>query len=171
MRLYAAQVPIIAREIVRGLLDAEYIELEDGAEEEAELDAAGVLREYIRVERDIGRQARESTVGEAPGAEQREKRRLAKAKNFKLGEDALEYIQGQVIEMFLQSNNVAEVFADDRQMRVVIAAVMKKHARDRSDELDIEVRSKLKNLEDGSSAFNIEYEKAMAQVKRIKGLE
>lgn len=171
MRLYAGQVPIIAREIVRGLRDAEYIDVEDDLVEEAELDAAGVLREYIRVEREISRQAREATAGEPAGAEQREKRRLAKAKNFKIGEDALEYVQSQIIETFLQSNNIEEVFATDREMRVVIASVLKRHAKDRSDELDVEVRSKLKNLEENSAAFEIEYQKALATAKRIKGLE
>jgi hypothetical protein len=169
MRLYAAQVPIIAREMIRSLLEAELIELEEGSDEEAELDVVGVLREYVRVEREINRKARELSAGD--GNEQRIRRRLAKEMHVGIGDDAVEYVVGQLIETFLHSHHVAEVFGSDRELRAVLQQILKRLARDRSDELDVAVRSKLKNLEEGSSAWEVEYEKALAQMKRIRGLD
>lgn len=171
MRLYSGQIGIISSDVIRALVDASLIEVDPESAEEAELDCASVLKEYVRVDRDLGRRARELTIGDGAGAEQKMKRQLAKEKNFKAGDDGLEYMVNQIIETFMHSNNIAEVFGSDRDLRAVITQVMKKHTRDRSDELDIEVRSKLKNLEEGSSAWEIEYQKAMAQVRRIKGIE
>jgi hypothetical protein len=37
-------------------------------------------------------------------------------------------------------------------------------------ELDSEVRGRIKNLEEGTAAFDIEYAKVMEQMRRKKGL-
>jgi hypothetical protein len=37
-------------------------------------------------------------------------------------------------------------------------------------ELDAEVRSKIKNLEEGTASFEIEYQRIMGDMKRKKGL-
>lgn len=171
MRLYSGQFNLIANEIISSLVRAELIDVSAENRLEAELDAVGVLREYSRVERDISRRARELATGEEQGGESKIKRRLAKEKGIKLGDEALEYIVSQIIEVFMQSTHIDEVFADDRELRSVITPIMRKYTRNREDELDVEVRSKLRNLKEGSAAWDIEYEKAMERVKRTKGLD
>jgi hypothetical protein len=171
MRLYSGQFGLISNEILSTLIKAELIDVSAENRMEAELDAVGVLREYSRVERDIARQAREMAVGEEQGNESRIKRRLAKEKGIKLGDEALEYIVSQIIEVFLQSTHIDEVFVDDRQLRSAITPIMRKYTRSRDEELDVEVRSKLRNLKEGSAAWDIEYEKAMERVKRTRGLD
>ena len=37
--------------------------------------------------------------------------------------------------------------------------------------LDAEVRSKIKNLQEGTAAFEVEYAKVMEQIKHKRGLE
>jgi hypothetical protein len=46
-----------------------------------------------------------------------------------------------------------------------------KHHTNIEDEMDKEVRAKIKNLQEGTRDWDIEYSKAMAQVKRRRGLE
>ena len=62
-----------------------------------------------------------------------------------------------------------EIFAEDMAMRKKLAPVLKKHM-DVESGLDEEVRSKIKNLEEGTANFEIEYSKVMEQIKRKKGL-
>jgi len=170
MRLYSSQFNIIAGEIIRTLQKDELMDIEPEQLPEAELDVVGVLREYNRMAREITRQARDMTVGDGATAERRMKQRLARDKNFKFGDDAIDYVVSQIIETFLQSINIAEIYGTDRELRARIATVLKKYGRDRSEEIDREVRSKLKNLEEGSAAWDIEYEKALARVKDRKGM-
>jgi len=172
MRLYSGQIRLIAEEILTQLGREELIEFANAeGREEAILDVVGVLKEYNRMDRELGRRAKDMTVGEGGGSEMRMKRRLAKEKGFRIGDDAVEYVISQMIEMFEQSNHVEEIYGTDRDLRAVMNVVMKKHLRDRSDEIDAAVRSKIKNLEEGSTAWEVEYERVMQRVKRVKGLD
>lgn len=170
MKLYSSQFNVIAQEILRTLRKQELIEV--AAEElgEAELDIVGVLKEYNRMDRSLTQQARDSVGAEGRTAEMREKQRLARDKNFRTGEEGLEYIVSQILETFMQSDRIEEIYGTDRDLRRVITVVLKKHTEDRSQELDVEVRSKLKNLQEGSAAWDIEYQRTMARVKERKGL-
>jgi hypothetical protein len=70
----------------------------------------------------------------------------------------------------MQSDHIEEIFGSDRDLRARINPIIKRYTASRDDEVDKEVRSKIKNLEEGSSAWNIEYERAMERVQRNKGL-
>ncbi len=72
--------------------------------------------------------------------------------------------------MLFHSNNVAEIYAEDVELRKKITPILKRHM-DVEGELDKEVRSKIKNMEEGTAAFEVEYEKVMSQMKRKRGLE
>jgi hypothetical protein len=170
MRLYSSQYPIIAREIIRQLTRQSLIEVAEGQEAEAELDVVGVLREYSRMDRQLSERARDLAGAEGRGAEMREKQRLAREKGFKTGEDAIEYVTQQILETFLQSDNIEEIFGEDRELRRAMVLVLRRYADDRSEELDADVRSKLKNLQEGSTAWDIAYEQTMKLVKQRKGL-
>ena len=39
------------------------------------------------------------------------------------------------------------------------------------EELDAEVRRRIKNLEEGTSTWEVEYQRALEQIKRNRGLE
>ena len=170
MKLYSSQFNLIAQEILRTLRKQELIEV--AAEElgEAELDIVGVLKEYNRMDRSLTQQARDSVGAEGRPAEMREKQRLARDKNFRTGEDGIEYIVSQILETFMQSDRIEEIYGTDRDLRRVITVVLRKFTEDRSQELDVEVRSKLKNLQEGSAAWEIEYQRTLARVKERKGL-
>ncbi len=80
------------------------------------------------------------------------------------------YIINQLIETLLHSNFVEEVYAVDRDIRKRIKPVLVRHMS-MEEELDQEVRDKIKNLEEGSQAWDIEYQKVMGNLKRNKNLD
>jgi hypothetical protein len=146
------------------------IEAERRLDAEDDLDA--VIMQYIRTDREITQEARDTIRdrGLGNGAMGRIKRRLAKERGFAVGDDAIDWLVDQLIEMLLYSGNIEEVYVADRDLRKVINKVLRTFTQVES-ELEREVRGKLKNLEEGSSSWEIEYEKAMQGLKRQKGLQ
>lgn len=169
MRLYEGLIPTISKEVCAKLIDDELIEVDMLNEGEFELDIQSVLREYVRMDREIARLARDRAA-EQGGNTFKHKRKIARERHFKIGDDSLDYIINQLIEMFFHTNNVDDIFATDNDMRRTIAPVLKKHMN-ADTELDLEVRSKIKNLKEGTASWQIEYEKAMSKLKRVKKIE
>ena len=170
MRIYSAQYAQIARDVVRALQTRELIDVDAANTDEAELDVVGVLREYNRMSRQINDMARDLAGPDGRANEMRIRRRLAREKDFVIGEDALEYVVNQIIEALVQSTHIEEVYGSDRELRAVVTPIVDRHTQDRENELDAAVRSRIKNLAEGSASWDIEYERVMQQVRRNKGL-
>ena len=170
MRLYSGKIPAVGTEIVKALVEAGDIEVEDRAE--AEMDVQAVLKEYIRLDREITDKAKDILQKRNLPYEQfgKVKRTLAGEKAFGLGEDGREWMTSQMIESFMQSPHIDEIFADDAVMRKRMADVLKKHMQV-DEELDEEVRRRIKNLEEGTSTWEVEYGKVLDQIKRNRGLD
>lgn len=169
MKLYSGKIPTIAEEMIRTLVKDEDIEVADA--HEAQLDVEAVLKEYVRMDRETTDQAKDIL-------EQRKlpygdfgkiKRKLADERGFALGEEATNWITNQILETFMQSQHVEEVFADDVIMRKKVKDILRKHMAV-EEELDKEVRQRIKNLEEGTQAWELEYKKAMEQIKRKHGI-
>ena len=76
----------------------------------------------------------------------------------------------QILDFFMhQSKFVDEIYADDHVMRGKMKDVFRKHMMV-DEELDHEVRERIRNLEEGSVAWEVEYKKVMEQMKRKHGL-
>ena len=170
MRLYSAKIPSVGTEIVKALVEAGDIEVDDRAE--AEMDVQAVLKEYIRVDREITEKAKDMLQKKNLPYEQfgKIKRALAGEKAFALGDEGLEWMTTQMLESFMQSPHIAEIFSDDNVMRKRMAGVLKKHMQV-DDELDEEVRRRIKNLQEGTSTWEVEYGKVLDQLKRNRGLD
>jgi hypothetical protein len=169
MRLYSGKVPAIATEVVRALVASEEIEAE--SPKEVESDIAAVLNQYLADEREVSERAKDllERTGKPPTEYPRLRALAADEKGIKLGDDALDYLLDQVVEMLMHSSNVDEVYAADLELRRKMAPVFKKHmAVDAS--VDAEVRGQLKHLREGTRDWEIEYAKVLDQVKRRKGL-
>jgi hypothetical protein len=170
MRLYAGKIPAISAEIVKALLDAGDIAVIN--QPEAELDAQAVLKEYIRLDREITEKAKELLQKRNLPYEQfgKVKRSLANERGFGLGDEGLEWMTNQMIESFMQSPHVEEVYADDSTMRKRMGDILKRHMAV-DDEIDAEVRRRIKNLEEGTATWEVEYQKALDQIKKNRRLE
>ena len=171
MRLYPKLVPIIAREIIQRLMQENDIEVEAIRVADAELDMAAIMREYLANEERVNQATREAL--ERRGYDfskfSQVKREMADVRGFKLGDDGVEFLINQMLEFLLISRNIEEVFADDTGMRPKILSVMKKHL-DIDEDIDREAKGRLKHLQEGTSAYEIEYQKALEQIRRARGL-
>ncbi|MBX3245917.1 MAG: DUF507 family protein [Myxococcales bacterium] len=170
MKLYSGKVPLIAEELLQTLTADGDIEVDNAAE--VRLDFESVLKEFVRREREVTDEAknRMERAGLSYSMLGKVKSQVAKDTGFPEPDEHLPYLVNQLLTMLFHSNNVAEVFAEDADLRKKIVKVLRTHTAS-GNELDREVRSKIKNLEEGTAAFEIEYERVMAQLKSRKGLQ
>ena len=171
MKLYPKIIPAIARDVIASLMADGDIEVETMRVADAEMDMSAIMREYLANEERVNQATREAL--ERRGYDfskfNQVKREMADVRGFKMGDEGIEYVINQMIEFLLISRNVEEVYSADNVLRQKIFAVMKKHL-DVDDEIDREARSRLKHLQEGTSAFDIEYNKTVEQIRRARGL-
>jgi len=169
MKLYTGKIPTIAQEMIQSLVQANDIEVNDA--HEAQLDVEAVLKEYVRMDRETTDKAKDLLEErKLPyGQFGKLKRALAEERGFALGEEATGWIANQVLETFMQSQHVEEVYADDVLLRKKVKAILQKHMKV-DEELDQEVRQRIKNLEEGTQTWELEYAKVMEQIKRKHGI-
>ncbi|RMH37705.1 MAG: DUF507 family protein [Deltaproteobacteria bacterium] len=170
MKLYAQKIDLIAADVIRQLVGAGDIEVSDASE--AELDVQAVLKEYLRVDRELTERAKDimEIRGLPYSAFGRTKRALAEQRDFGLGEEGLSWIATQLIETFMQSAHIDEIYADDATLRRKIKEILRRHMA-LDEELDQEVRERIKNLEEGTNAWEIEYKRVMDQMKQKHGIK
>lgn len=170
MRLYRGKIETIAEEVLATLKAAGDIELEDEAE--ARLDVEAVLKEYLRLDREIVDEAKNRMEIRGLGYSHlgKVKSQVAKERGAPAQDDLLPYLLEQILNILLHSNNVAEIFAEDVELRKKITPILRKHM-DVDTDLDREVRSKIKNLQEGTSDFEVEYQRVMSQLKQKRRLE
>jgi hypothetical protein len=171
MRIYPKVIPIISREIVHRLTADGDIEVEPMRIADAEMDMSAIMREYLANEERVNQATREALERRGYDASKfnQVKREMADVRGFKMGDEGIEYVINQMIEFLLISRNVEEVYAQDNILRQKIHQVMKKHL-DIDEEIDKEARARLKHLQEGTSAFDIEYNKTIEQIRRARGL-
>ncbi|HTS80688.1 MAG TPA: DUF507 family protein [Myxococcaceae bacterium] len=171
MRLYPKVIPVISRETIQQLMQDGDIEVEPMRIADAEMDLSAIMREYLTNEERVNQATREALErrGYDYSKFNQVKREMADVRGFKMGDEGIEYVINQMIEFLLISRNVEEVFAADNVLRQKIFAVMKKHL-DVDEEIDREARARLKHLQEGTSAFDIEYNKTVEQIRRARGL-
>jgi hypothetical protein len=169
MRLSSAKIPEIAAEMV-GLL-TKGGEIETDAPKEVQMDLESVLNQYVRDEQEINDRAKDMLAQRGlPQSEfSKLKRLLADSKKIKLGEDAIDYLLDQLIEMLMYSNNVEEVYAEDVQLRLKLRGPLRKQIAD-EEELEQAVRKQLRHVSEGTSVWEVEYRRMMDDIKRRKGL-
>ena len=169
MRLYSGKVSAIATEVVRALLASTDIEAESPKEVEA--DIAAVMNQYLADEREVNDRAKDvlERTGKPQTEYQRVRALVADEKGIKVGDETLDYLLDQVVEMLMHSGNVDEVYVEDIELRRRMAPVFKKHMAVDSS-LDADVRAQLKHVREGTREWEVEYARVLEQVKRRKGL-
>lgn len=169
MRLFSGKIPTISEEIVRVLTSDGDIETESA--NEVVLDIESVLKEFLRYERSVGEEAKNRLEARGLPYAQLGKVRsqVARERGAPQQDDILPYLLEQILGLLFHSNHVDEIYAEDTELRKKITNILRKHM-DVGGELDEEVRSKIKNLEEGTASFEIEYQRVMGELKRKKGL-
>ncbi|WP_394841554.1 DUF507 family protein [Pendulispora brunnea] len=169
MRLFSGRVAPIAAEVVRILIAAGDIETESPKEVQADVEA--VLRTYLAAERDVNDRTKEllERTGRSMNDFGRVRNQIAETKGIKVGDEMLDYVLDQVVQIFHHSANVEEIFVEDVELRRKMAAVFKKHMA-LDGEIDAEVRAQLRHVSEGSRTWEVEYARVLEQVKRKKGV-
>jgi hypothetical protein len=169
MRLHSAKVPEISHLMVHALTSSGDIETE--SPKEVELDVQAVLNQFITDEQEISDKAKD--VLAQRGLPQTElgriKKLLADERKLKLGEDAIDYLLDQLVEMLMHSANVDEVFSEDYELRRKMRDPLRKQLAD-EQALEQEIRGHLRHVQEGTGLWEIEYRRMMEDIKRRKGL-
>lgn len=169
MRLYGAKVGPIAQEVVRCLVTAKDIETD--AQREVVADIEAVLKSYLDTERVVDDKTREllQRTGRGTTEFSRVRQQVAAHHGIKVGDEALDYLLDQVVEMLMHSHHVEEIFSEDVVLRRKMSPIFKRYMAADS-ELEAEVRAQLKHVKEGSSQWDIEYSRVLEAVKRKRGL-
>jgi hypothetical protein len=170
MRLYKTKIPAVAARIIDQLAADEDILAEN--KDEAYLDVEAVLREYLRIERELTEESKDNMERRGLSYAQfgRVKRELSERKGIGSGEEVLSWITTQILEAFMHSPHIDEVFGEDGNMRRKIKEILHT-AMSMDDDLDQEVRQRIKNIEEGTAAWDVEYKNKMNEIRRKHGLD
>lgn len=171
MRLYPKVIPTIAREVVQHLMAEGDVEVEPMRIADAEMDMAAIMREYLSDEERVNQATKQALErrGYDHSKFHQVKREMADVRGFKMGDEGVEYVIGQMIEFLLLSRNIEEVFSEDNGLRKKIFSIMKRHL-DIDEEVDREARGRLKHLQEGTTNWDVEYQKTVEQIRRARGL-
>jgi hypothetical protein len=150
MRLHSAKVPQIAAEMVGALLSDG--DVESDSPKEVGLDIAAVLNQYIRDEQEVSEQAKSMLAARSLGQSEysRMRKLVAEERKIKLGEDAIDYLLDQLVEMLMHSANVDEIFAEDYVLRRKMRDPLRRQFTE-DEEIEAQVRGQLKHVQEGTA--------------------
>jgi hypothetical protein len=169
MRLYASHTSKIAQETVRALLAAGQVEAEHPTEVVRDLES--VMKSYLDTEREVNDRTREllARTGRGQNEYGKVRQQIAESKGIKVGDEMLDYLLDQVVEMLMHSGNVDEVYAQDVELRRAMIPIFKKYMLE-DETLEAEVRAQLKHVKEGTREWDVEHARVLEQVRRKKGL-
>ncbi len=169
MKIYRRVIPKIAKDVIRSLLAGRAIEVEDGHRDEAELDVAAVFVDYLNEVDKLKNDAQDALQRHhlPPEMLGRVKRTMAETRKVVLGDGAFEHVLERVIQSLFSSRHIEEVFAEDLELRKVVQHAIQKYLGV-DEELDREVRGRLKNLREGTSEWEVEYGRLIEQMRGAK---
>jgi uncharacterized protein len=169
MRLFSSKVAPLSEELVKALVDNKDIECE--SKKEVALDFESVFSNYLRLEKEASERAKDLLASRSmPSSELPRLRKLAaEQKGIKVGDDMLDYLLDQLIEMLMHSGNVDEVFGEDHDLRRRMRPILRRYL-DIDEQLEGEVRGKLKHVQEGTRTWEVEYQRLMGEIQRRKGL-
>jgi hypothetical protein len=165
MWLTRARLPALASGILRALVDPELIET--SSREEVQADVLAVLEQYLRDEQDISSRARDLAAGRGGSATEqgRIKRELARKQGVGIGDEAVDYVLSQLVEMLMHSGSVEEIFAQDHELKLAMRNPLRAEQA-AAEQVDEVVRKRMKNVDEGSSQWEVEYHRLREEVQR-----
>lgn len=169
MLLPPHRVTDVAREMLQQLVKDENIET--NMPREVQLDLEAVLNQYIRTEQELISRARQTI--ESRGLNDRDYGRVLKSladqKNVKVGEEGLDYVLEQLLEMILNSSNVEEIYAEDHELRRQLRIPLRKIEATQEKSVK-KARAAAKPEQVGTPVWEIEYQRMMEDIRRRRGL-
>ncbi len=169
MLLPPHKVTDVAREMLQ-LLQREG-NIETNMPREVQLDLEAVLNQYIRTEQDLISRARQTL--DSRGLNNRDYARvlrsLADQKGVKVGEEGMDYVLEQLLEMLLNSSNVEEIYAEDHELRRQLRIPLRK-LEDTQQKTVKSTRPKIKAVQEATPVWELEYQRMMEDIRRRRGM-
>lgn len=171
MKIYRKMIPSISKEILRSLLNDKLVDIVDGHREDAELDISHVLVDYLDKEEKLNNDARDLIKHRGLPIEKLGivKKNLADARDFVVGDDVGDWIMNQMVEALFNSRHIAEVYAEDHDLKRACIAVLRRY-QGVDEQIDKEVRSRIRQFREGTTDWDIEYDRVITQMRRIHGV-
>jgi hypothetical protein len=166
MRLFSGKIGALSDDLVKALVDGKHVECETPKEVAKDLEA--IFSTYLATEREVVERAKEMSQAR-PTEFGRLKKLIAQERGIQVGDEMLDYLLDQLIEMLMHSNNVEEVFSEDHVLRKTMRVILRKYL-DLDEALDTEVRGKLKHVEEGTRLWEVEYQRVMSDIEKRRRL-
>jgi hypothetical protein len=165
MWLTRPKLPALASSIVKALVDEKLIETDSPPG--VQTDLLAVLEQYVRDEHDISTKARDLAAarGAPPTEASRIRKELARQQGVGIGDDAVDYLLAQFVEMLMHSGSVEEIFAADHELKLAMRTPLRKEQA-AADQVEDVLRKRLKHVQEGSSEWEIEYQRMREEVTR-----
>jgi hypothetical protein len=165
MWLIRAKLPALAQAIVKPLVENELILTDSPADVQA--DVLAVLDQYMRDEHELATKARDIAAGRnaSPSDAARIKKELARNQGIGIGDEAIDYMLNQLVEMLLHSGSVEEIFAQDHELKLAMRIPLRKEEA-AAEQTDEAVRKRLKHVQEGTSQWEIEYQRMREEMTR-----
>ncbi len=169
MRIHQPKIPQLAREILDALVSNK--DIETGSNEEVRRDIESVLAQFAREEQAVSEKARDLQAARSlpPSEVSRMRKLLATERGIKVGDEAIDYLLDQLIEILMHSPHVEEVWAEDLVLRRRMRDPLRRHAA-MDEQIQQEVRAQLKHVKEGGAVWEVEYQRMMEEIRRRKGL-
>jgi hypothetical protein len=171
MRLYRARIPEIAHGVIDALCNENDIEVEPENREEAEQDLVAIMDTFLRRDMELreavkDRMARLNTPYDQYG---KVRSLIADDWGHPTGDRVEKFLSRQVIENFMISRFVEEVYTEDRLLfRKTLGIIRSFDVDERA--LREEAQSKVLNVREGTVEYEIALAEALREVKRRHGL-
>jgi hypothetical protein len=171
MKLYRVKIGPIAHEVIQTLNDTALIEVDPEKRQEAELDLVAIMEEYLRRDSALREAVREDMSAHNIPYEQYGKVRSKMAEEWghPTGDDVERFLARQMVENFMISHFVTEVFADDKEIFKKILQILVKNDVDEGA-LRAEAQERIQNIPEGTVDYELALNRAMKEVKKRHGL-
>ncbi len=170
MKLYRVKIAPIAHAVIQTLNDAGLIEVDPEKRAEAELDLVAIMEEYLRRDTALREAVRENmSVHNIPYEQYGKVRsKMAEEWGHPTGDDVERFLARQMVENFMISHFVQEVFADDKE-----SSRNPHHPRPERRRRGCAPRrgaGEMQNIPEGTVDYELALNRAMKEVKKRHGL-
>lgn len=171
MKLYRARVPAIAHAIMERLVNDGDVEVTAEGRAEAETDIVAIMESYLKRDQDLREQVRNEMERKNMPYDQYNRARtdVANQWNHPTGNEVEKFLSRQIIENFMITPSIEEVFGDDREMFRKIIDTLKTFDVDETA-LRAEAEERIKNVAEGSVERQDALNRALRDVRKKHGL-
>ena len=171
MRLYRAKVPSIANAVIAKLNETGAIEVTAENRPEAEKDLVAIMEAFLNRDGDLraavkDRMARHNIPYDRYG---RTRSQMAESWGHPVGDDVERFLARQMVEGFMISNFVEEVYEEDSVIYKAILEILRDNDVDEAA-LREEAKTKIKNVREGTVDYEVAMQRAVREVKKRHGL-